>query len=88
MRFWIQMISMTSLLKIFKADKFALIVIVLLLMTTFFLIRNFVEAKYQKDLDCADFKTQQDAQREFESHDIDIYHLDANNNGVACQSLP
>ena len=82
------MTSMMNWLKLFKADKFAVIIIILLLVTTFFLINQFVMAKYQKDLDCADFQTQKDAQREFERHDVDIYNLDANNDNVACQSLP
>lgn len=40
------------------------------------------------DLDCANFKTQVDAQTEFNSHDTDIYGLDNNKNGIACELLP
>jgi hypothetical protein len=40
------------------------------------------------DLDCSDFSTHQAAQQEFESHSSDIYRLDADNDGIACESLP
>lgn len=40
------------------------------------------------DLDCADFKTQTMAQKEFNLHQTDIYGLDNNKNGIACELLP
>ena len=41
-----------------------------------------------KDYDCVDFKSQSEAQVEFKKHPTDIYHLDANHNGIACEILP
>lgn len=40
------------------------------------------------DLDCADFKSQAMAQTEFNLHQTDIYGLDNNKNGIACELLP
>lgn len=42
------------------------------------------------DLDCADFDNQKEAQQFFESHDPDQdpHYLDADNDGVACETLP
>jgi len=49
----------------------------------------FLSANHKlNDLDCADFKTQADAQTEFNSHDTDRYGLDNNKNGIACELLP
>lgn len=42
----------------------------------------------QDDLNCEDFATQTEAQAEFESHDEDIYNLDADADGIACEALP
>lgn len=40
-----------------------------------------------KDYDCSDFKSQEEAQRMLRKHDKDIYHLDGNSDGVACNAL-
>ena len=47
-----------------------------------------VSKAYALDYDCADFSTQQEAQAEFESHATDVYRLDGDNDGIACESLP
>jgi hypothetical protein len=44
-------------------------------------------AMAQTDLDCADFSSQQEAQEELESDSSDPHGLDADNDGVACESL-
>lgn len=40
-----------------------------------------------QDLDCVDFATQQDAQIELENDPSDPLNLDADGDGVACESL-
>lgn len=43
------------------------------------------------DYDCSDFKTQKEAQNFFKKHGgpkSDPYGLDADNDGIACESLP
>jgi hypothetical protein len=43
------------------------------------------------DYDCADFETQQEAQyffRESDYYPDDPYHLDRDDDGVVCESLP
>lgn len=43
-----------------------------------------------RDRDCSDFRTQAQAQRFFERHNPqrDPHHLDGDNDGLACESLP
>ncbi len=43
-----------------------------------------------RDRDCSDFKTQAQAQRFFERHNParDPHRLDADHDGIACESLP
>jgi len=43
---------------------------------------------FKKDYNCADFKTQREAQKMFEKDSKDIYRLDGDKDGVACESLP
>ena len=44
------------------------------------------------DYDCIDFKTQKEAQEMYDKtmkeKGRDVYRLDANKDGIACQSLP
>jgi Excalibur calcium-binding domain len=40
------------------------------------------------DVNCRDFRYQEDAQAVFDAHPGDPFHLDANQDGVACESLP
>ncbi|MEM8849330.1 MAG: excalibur calcium-binding domain-containing protein [Pseudomonadota bacterium] len=43
----------------------------------------------QRDMDCADFSTQREAQSFFErSGPGDPHRLDGDNDGIACESLP
>jgi hypothetical protein len=42
----------------------------------------------QQDLDCSDFDFQEDAQEELESDRSDSNNLDADNDGIACETLP
>jgi hypothetical protein len=42
----------------------------------------------QADLDCADFATQPQAQAEFDRDPSDPNGLDADNDGIACETLP
>ncbi len=41
----------------------------------------------QTDLDCADFASQAEAQSEFDKDTTDPNNLDADNDGIACESL-
>lgn len=41
-----------------------------------------------RDLDCSDFKTQPGAQKQLEKNFKDPHHLDADGNGIACESNP
>lgn len=41
-----------------------------------------------KDLDCADFETQEEAQAELEADPSDPHGLDADSDGIACENLP
>ncbi len=43
-----------------------------------------------RDRDCSDFRTQAQAQRFFERHNPsrDPHRLDADHDGIACESLP
>lgn len=67
----------------FLALTFMTISIVLLILIIFMIKEN----RIKPDLDCADFKSQPDAQKEFNSQKFDIYGLDNNKNGVACELL-
>lgn len=40
------------------------------------------------DYRCSDFRTQEDAQRKLEESDDDIYRLDTDMDGLACEGLP
>lgn len=40
------------------------------------------------DLDCPDFATQQEAQAAFEENPDDVYRLDADGDGIACETAP
>ena len=45
------------------------------------------------DYNCADFKTQPEAQSVYDrcktlGKNMDVYHLDGNHNGIVCESLP
>ncbi|NJL43229.1 MAG: excalibur calcium-binding domain-containing protein [Pseudanabaena sp. SU_2_4] len=42
----------------------------------------------ETDCDCADFATQQEAQKVFKLYPGDPYHLDLDRDGIACESLP
>ncbi|MFE9751274.1 excalibur calcium-binding domain-containing protein [Saccharothrix saharensis] len=42
----------------------------------------------QDDRDCADFGSQAEAQRFFDSADANHHRLDADNDGIACEGLP
>ncbi len=42
----------------------------------------------QQDLDCADFRFQEDAQAELQRNPSDPHRLDEDNDGIACESLP
>src|SRR5688572_7431337 len=43
---------------------------------------------YAQDLDCPDFNTQQEAQAVYNRDRSDPHRLDADNDGIACESLP
>lgn len=47
----------------------------------------------EQDYNCPDFKTQPEAQSVYDrckalGKNMDVYHLDGNNNGVVCEALP
>lgn len=42
----------------------------------------------KRDYDCSDFRSQRQAQRVFARADRDIYGLDIDGDGIACESLP
>lgn len=42
----------------------------------------------QQDFDCADFATQEEAQAEFDKDRSDPHGLDADSDGIACETLP
>lgn len=47
----------------------------------------------EKDYNCADFKSQPEAQQVYDrcktlGTDMDVYHLDGDKDGVVCESLP
>ncbi len=47
----------------------------------------------KQDYNCADFKTQPEAQYVYDrcnalGKNMDVYHLDGNNNGIVCEALP
>lgn len=44
------------------------------------------EVEY-KEYNCSDFETQIQSQKIFEQNENDIFHLDKNNNGIACEGL-
>lgn len=55
-------------------------------------IDSFCNAQKQ-DYNCADFKTQPEAQSVYDrcktlGKNMDVYHLDGNNNGIVCEALP
>lgn len=39
------------------------------------------------EYDCIDFRTQQDAQKVFLRNSQDVYHLDGDQDGIACENL-
>ncbi|BCJ36664.1 hypothetical protein Athai_41670 [Actinocatenispora thailandica] len=45
-------------------------------------------AAHAADLDCKDFKYQEDAQRVYNQDPSDPNHLDADHDGIACEHLP
>lgn len=47
-----------------------------------------VEAPAVGDLDCKDFKFQEEAQAVFNANPADPHNLDGDGNGIACESLP
>ncbi|MGH3747784.1 MAG: LPXTG cell wall anchor domain-containing protein, partial [Micromonosporaceae bacterium] len=49
---------------------------------------GYVTPARNADLDCADFRTQRDAQRKFNSDRSDPHRLDADNDKIACEVLP
>ena len=61
--------------------------IIILLVLFFVFWRYYVEGQFV-DYDCINFKTQEDAQKMFNKYSYDKYFLDANHNGIACESLP
>ena len=44
-------------------------------------------AQSRNDLDCADFDSQEEAQAEYDSDTSDPNNLDADNDGIACETL-
>lgn len=46
------------------------------------------QARHAGDVDCSDFRTQEEAQRHYEDHPGDHDGLDADDDGRACDSLP
>lgn len=65
-------------------NMYLLLFVCVLLVTAFFLSYQKIRIK---DLDCKDFSTQDQAQQEIEKG-VDIYHLDADEDGQACETLP
>ncbi|HKN56730.1 MAG TPA: excalibur calcium-binding domain-containing protein [Amycolatopsis sp.] len=47
-----------------------------------------VSSTFAADLDCGNFKYQEDAQAVLNANPADPNHLDGNHNGIACESLP
>lgn len=45
-------------------------------------------AEAQEDLDCSDFATQGEAQAVYDADPTDPHGLDADDDGIACESLP
>lgn len=56
-----------------------------------FLFLGFVQLSRARigsfDYNCSDFDTQDKAQRVFEKHSDDIYRLDGDNDGIACEEM-
>lgn len=53
-----------------------------------FVIWLIIVSLSKKNYDCIDFKTQEEAQKVFKSHITDIYYLDGDDDGIACELLP
>lgn len=62
-----------------------LFVLIFIFILGYAIIRHFDSIK---DLDCPDFASQKEAQALFLKSPKDVYRLDANHNGVACEKLP
>ena len=65
-------------------------VIVITIFITFFLVVYIVRARMDRgsfDYNCSDFSSQKQAQQVFERDDKDIYRLDGDHDGIACESL-
>lgn len=65
------------------------IIIIIIFMSSCLLIAiNLKGGEEFSDKNCADFQTQTEAQKVFEQNSEDIYGLDRNGDGVACNNLP
>ena len=59
-----------------------------LLILILFYINSQISALVARiDKNCSNFKTQIQAQEEFEKHTKDIYRLDGDKDGIPCESL-
>jgi uncharacterized membrane protein len=66
------------------------ITFLILLITVIFIIVRIVQAysKGHTEYNCSDFKTQLQAQQLFEQNEKDVYGLDRDHDGLACEHLP
>lgn len=64
------------------------IVVSVLLESCSFSFESQLPGCVETDCDCADFATQEEAQKVFDSFNTDKFKLDGDGNGVACESLP
>ncbi len=63
------------------------VLVALVLGSAFALGLTGASAATQPDLDCDNFLSQQEAQQVFEQRDEDVFRLDADDDGVACEAL-
>lgn len=59
------------------------LLIFLLMFIVYFISKNIIK----EDYNCSDFNNQEDAQQVYEKHQTDIYNLDRDGDGTACESL-
>ena len=64
-----------------------IIIFILVLFLISFAASLFIKNFVNHDKNCVDFKTQNDAQLELEKREVDVYRLDRDKDGVACESL-
>lgn len=73
-------------MEITKFFKYAFFVLLIIWIISLFSLFCKVRGLMQKvDKNCSDFYSQQEAQTEFEKHSTDIYRLDGDKDGVACE---